>query len=100
LPDFHKPQDGIEQLAPGSFFQEFFQKACPARVVSRTESSLCTIFGQGVVDGLHSIENTTSCKSRFSIDEKNRKRKTRSFFDSFLSFSGWCGVRGSSEVTF
>jgi hypothetical protein len=23
--------------------------------------------------------------------------KTDSFFDSFLSFSGWCGVRGSSE---
>jgi hypothetical protein len=26
--------------------------------------------------------------------------QTHSFFDNFLSFSGWCGVRGSSEVTF
>jgi hypothetical protein len=25
--------------------------------------------------------------------------KKQSFFDSFLSFSGWCGVRGSSQVT-
>jgi hypothetical protein len=36
----------------------------------------------------------------FSIDGKNRRSTTGSFFDSFLSFSGWCGVRGSSEVTF
>jgi hypothetical protein len=52
------------------------------------------------VDVLHSIENADSYKRSFSIDEKNRKRKTESFFDSFLSFSGWCGVRGSSIVTF
>jgi len=59
----------------------------------------CTKTGHGVVDGLHSIENTDSCGSVFLIDEKNRKRTTGLFFDSFLSFSGWCGVRGSSEVT-
>jgi hypothetical protein len=35
----------------------------------------------------------------FLIDENNRRSTTRSFFDSFLSFSGWSGVRGSSEVT-
>ncbi|HKU25922.1 MAG TPA: hypothetical protein VJQ54_10655 [Candidatus Sulfotelmatobacter sp.] len=36
----------------------------------------------------------------FSLTEKIEGVKTYSFFDSFLSFSGWCGVRGSSEVTF
>jgi hypothetical protein len=41
-------------------------------------------------------------------DKRAKKRLTRgiggvdshSFFDTFLSFAGWCGVRGSSEVTF
>jgi hypothetical protein len=41
-------------------------------------------------------------------DKRGKKRLTwgiggvdsRSFFDTFLSFAGWCGVRGSSEVTF
>ena len=66
----------------------------------KTNSIHCTIFGHRVVDGLHSIENTCTYKRVFSIDEKNRKRTTGLFFDSFLSFSGWCGVRGSSGVTF
>jgi hypothetical protein len=52
------------------------------------------------VDELHSIEKKYSYREVFFIDEKNRRRKTESFFDSFLSFSGWCGVRGSSSVTF
>jgi hypothetical protein len=52
------------------------------------------------VDGLQVIEKADSYKAMFFIDVNHRKRKTRSFFDSFLSFSGWCGVRGSSEVTF
>ena len=60
----------------------------------------CTIFGHPLVDGVHSIEKSDSYRSVFSIDEKNKKSKTRLFFDSFLSFSGWCGVRGSSGVTF
>ena len=48
---------------------------------------------------LHSIENTCTYKRVFLIDGKNRRSTTGSFFDSFLSFSGWCGVRGSSGVT-
>jgi hypothetical protein len=35
------------------------------------------------VNELHSIENTSTYKARFFIDEKNRKRRTESFFDSF-----------------
>ena len=60
----------------------------------------CTIFGHPLVDGVHSIEKSDSYRSVFSIDEKNKKSRTRLFFDIFLSFSGWCGVRGSSGVTF
>ena len=59
----------------------------------------CTIFGQVPVNGVHSIENTCTYKRVFFVDWKNRRSTTRSFFDSFLSFSGWCGVRGSSRVT-
>ena len=36
----------------------------------------------------------------FSLTEFIEGVKRQSFFDNFLSFSGWCGVRGSSEVTF
>ena len=60
----------------------------------------CTISGQGLVDGLHSLENTCTYKRVFFVDSKIRRSTTGSFFDNFLSFSGWCGVRGSSEVTF
>ena len=70
-----------------------------ARASREMPRRICTKTGHWVVDGLHSIENTDSCGSVFLIDEKNRKRTTGLFFDSFLSFSGWCGVRGSSEVT-
>ena len=59
----------------------------------------CTKSGHRLVDGLHSIEKTDSCSTEFFIDSKTRRSTTRSFFDSFLSFSGWCGVRGSSVVT-
>jgi hypothetical protein len=61
--------------------------------------SLCTKSCHGAVNGLHTVENTDSYNPRFSIDVIFKKRRTGSFFDSFLSFSGWCGVRGSSEVT-
>jgi len=46
----------------------------------------CTKSGQRPVNGLHSIENTSTYKARFFVDEKNRKRRTRSFFDSFSVF--------------
>ena len=37
---------------------------------------------------------------RFSLTLKLEGVKRYSFFDNDPSFSGWCGVRGSSEVTF
>jgi hypothetical protein len=60
----------------------------------------CTIFGHRAVHGVHSIEKTCTYNGVFFVDGKNRRSTTRSFFDNFLSFSGWRGVRGSSEVTF
>jgi hypothetical protein len=72
----------------------------PARPLKDLLAQRCTKSGHGAVNGVHSIENTTSYKRAFFVDVKNRRSTTRSFFDSFLSFSGWCGVRGSSEVTF
>jgi hypothetical protein len=76
------------------------RKAAWGAGFEKANSIHCTIFGHRVVDGLHSIEKSDSYNGVFSIDEKNRKRTTGLFFDSFLSFSGWCGVRGSSGVTF
>jgi hypothetical protein len=49
---------------------------------------------------VHSIEIPTLTNRYFSLTAKFKGVKTYSFFDNFLSFSGWCGVRGSSEVTF
>jgi len=47
---------------------------------------VCTKSGHWLVDGLHSIEKTDSCRREFSIDGKNRRSRTGSFFDSFLKF--------------
>jgi hypothetical protein len=65
----------------------------------RSGPLLCTKSGHGLVDGLHSVENKCTYKRVIFVDGKNRRSTTGSFFDSFLSFSGWCGVRGSSGVT-
>jgi hypothetical protein len=51
------------------------------------------------VDGLHSIENKTDKATHFRLTAKLESVQRESFFDSFLGFSGWCGVRGSSDVT-
>ena len=73
--------------------------ACFA-VLARITFLLCTKSWHRLVDELHSIEKASSCRRVFSIDEISGRSRTGSFFDSFLSFSGWCGVRGSSGVTF
>src|ERR1700685_4012777 len=46
----------------------------------------CTKPGHRPVNGLHSIENTSTYKARFFVDEKNRKCRTESFFDGFQVF--------------
>ena len=69
------------------------------RVLGETGCGGCTVLRQGAVNGVQSIENAGSYRGVFFVDGKNRRSTTRSFFDSFLSFSSWCGVRGSSRVT-
>jgi hypothetical protein len=51
------------------------------------------------VDGVHSIDFAGDKRTCFLLTLKMKGVKTNSFFDSFLSFSGWRSVRGSSEVT-
>jgi hypothetical protein len=58
--------------------------------------SICTKSGHPPVDTLHLIENKSDKDAHFSLTLKLESVKGLSFFDSFLSFSGWCGVRGSS----
>jgi len=74
-------------------------KPCPERGLGEREGSGCTISGHGLVDGVHSIEKTEVRGGDFSLTEAAERVKTYSFFDSFLGFSGWCGVRGPSEIT-
>jgi hypothetical protein len=59
----------------------------------------CTKSGHPPVDGLHTIENKSDRGAHFSLTQKLEGVQKESFFDSFLSFSGWCSVRGSSAVT-
>jgi hypothetical protein len=60
----------------------------------------CTKSGHRPVDAVQLIENKRDKAANFSLTLKLKGVKTESFFDNFLSFSGWCGVRGSSVVTF
>ena len=61
-------------------------KAASSVTWARSWNRACTKFGQGPVNGVHSLENTCTYNLRFSIDWKNRRSTTRSFFDSFLVF--------------
>jgi len=76
------------------------RKAASDKAFRKNAWQYCTKSGHRLVDDLHSIEKTSTYNRVFFIDWKNRRSRTGSFFDSFLSFSGWCGVRGSSGVTF
>jgi hypothetical protein len=54
----------------------------------------CTKSGHAPVDGVHSTENRTVINVCFLLTIKIEGVQTESFFDNFLSFSGWCGVPG------
>jgi hypothetical protein len=92
----------------GAGLARFSQECCTAVIPSENwfpgtnsaESRLWCGFWRTLIPRLHLLENRCTYKGVFFVDSKNRRSTTGSFFDSFLSFSGWCGVRGSSEVTF
>ena len=98
--DFHKLETASCRVLHIDSYQYFRGNSAFDAGFARNGFRVCTKSGQGVVDGLHSIENTCTYKRVFFVDGNNRRSTTGSFFDSFLSFSGWCGVRGSSGVTF
>ena len=98
--DFHKSEIISCLFASVAFSQRILRKAASDTGFAKTGVEGCTKSGHRLVDGLHSIENTPTYRAWFFVDGKNRRSTTRLFFDSFLSFSGWCGVRGSSGVTF
>jgi hypothetical protein len=52
------------------------------------------------VNDVHIIELKADKTAQFSLTLKIEGVKRHSFFDTFPSFAGWCGVRGSSEVAF
>jgi hypothetical protein len=60
----------------------------------------CTIIGHSPVDGMQSTDSKGDKSVQISLTVKIEGVKRHSFFDTFPSFAGWCGVRGSSEVTF
>jgi hypothetical protein len=53
----------------------------------------------GAVEGVQSIDFAADTGTVSFLTLELKGVKTNSFFDSFRSFPGWCGVRGSSEVT-
>ena len=101
LPDTGSPRfsQAVNNLRSQVSVQGRERKCAWGGEFSGSCASACTKSGHLPVDGLHSIENTCTYIPVFFIDEKYRRSRTGSFFDSFLSFSGWCGVRGSSRVT-
>ncbi len=67
---------------------------------ARSEARRCTILGHRLVDAVQVDDSKRDKNQRFSLTLKIEGVKRHSFFDTFPSFAGWCGVRGSSKVTF
>src|SRR5215468_4530340 len=67
---------------------------------SKSMGADCTKIRQRLVNGLHSIDSARDINACFCLTVKIEGVKTHSFFDTFPSFSGWCGVRGSSKIAF
>jgi hypothetical protein len=95
-PDFHNRQRPAWLTLELKTYPRKRQTPRPSRLGPKSVCAPAQNPVHAPVDRLHLIENTSTYNPRFSIDEKFRKRRTRLFFDSFSSFSGWCGVRGSS----
>src|SRR4030095_2353624 len=72
----------------------------PHKTCSKSKCSQpdCTKSWHRLVNGLHSIDAAADKCAVFCLTVKIEGVKTHSFFDTFPSFSGWCGVRGSSVI--
>jgi len=96
---FSQSLSGCKTLQPRSTPSRHRQNPRPACLLRDIAFPACTKSGHPPVDALHSIENKADKGARLLLTEKSERVQKESFFDSFLSFSGWCGVRGSSYVT-
>jgi hypothetical protein len=74
IPDLGTDPDSARQVS---------SNPCLTRVPQENVFRHCTKTCHRLVDGVHSIENTCTYNRVFFIDEKNRKSRTESFFDSF-----------------
>jgi hypothetical protein len=68
--------------------------------VAAAGGARCTNIGHEPVDRLHLADSKWDKAHGFSLTLKLEGVKRHSFFDNVPSFAGWCGVRGSSKVTF
>jgi len=75
------------------------ETAPPERVLRAGHRAACTKSGHAFVEPPHSAAFKEVTNRRFSLTLKTEGVKRQSFFDTFWSLSGWCGVRGSSEAT-
>jgi len=73
--------------------------SCCVLSLSETAFSLALIPGIALWTGCTPLKMHVLTNAYFSLTEEIEGVKTYSFFDNFLSFSGWCDVRGSSGVT-
>jgi hypothetical protein len=96
LPDFHTRRTIARTCNSGSTPARHHENPCPACVLLDIASCACTKSGHPPVDGLHPTENKPDKGTHFLLTAKLEVVQRESFFDSFLSFSGWCSVRGSS----
>jgi len=96
---FSQSLSGCKTLQPRSTPSRHRQNPRPACLLRDIAFPACTKSGHPPVDGLHSIENKADKGAHFLLTAKLERLQQKSFFDSFLGFSGWCGVRGSSSVT-
>jgi hypothetical protein len=67
---------------------------------AKSASCDCTKTWQEAVYGLQSTDFKGDRSVQFSLTAKIEGVKPYSFFGTFCSFADWCGVRGSSKVTF
>ena len=58
LQDFHSQKSQLRIGCKIAFHPQFRRKAASDKAFTKTAVPLCTIFGQGLVDGVHSIEKT------------------------------------------
>jgi len=95
----HKRGGGCGGLRGSILMDEFGQNARWVRVLRENEGFSAPNPVIGLWTACTGLKTQIVRGRDFSLTVFVEGVKRQSFFDSFLSFSGWCGVRGSSVVT-